>query len=198
MLSNETLGTIYTRRSIRKYKDQKVDKELIDQIINAGRMAPSAINMQPWNFYILTDKQKIQEYSKAIKSIAANQVFKMGIKTLLKTAVSAMKMSHGIDFKKGKDVVFHGAPVVIFITADIHNEWAPLDIGMCVQNMLLAAKSLGLDTCPVGFAKYIGETEIYNELNISKSDKVMLAVILGYGDETPELINRKKDNAVYL
>lgn len=198
MLSNETLGTIYTRRAVRKYKDQEVSKDLIDQILNAGRMAPSAINMQPWNFYVLTDKEKIAEYSKAIKSVAAKQVFKMGFRSLVKTAVSAVKMSHGVDFFKEKDAVFHGAPVVIFVTGDIHNEWAQLDIGMCVQNMMLGAKSLGLDTCPIGFAKYIEETEIYNELNISKSEKVMLAVILGYGDENPEFHDRIKDNATYL
>ena len=69
---------------------------------------------------------------------------------------------------------------------------------MCVQNMLLAAKSLGLDTCPIGFAKYVDETEIYHELNIPKSEKVYLAVILGYGDETPIFHERKKDNAVFL
>lgn len=198
MLSNETLESIYTRRSVRKYKEQEVDRKLIEQVINAGRMAPSAINMQPWHFYVLTDRDKIQEYSEAIKSIAAKQVFKMGLKTIVKAAVSAVKMSHGIDFYKEKDAVFHGAPVVIFITGDVHNEWAQLDIGMCVQNMLLAAKSLGLETCPIGFAKYIEETEFYHELNISKSEKVYLAVILGYGNESPEFHNRKKDNAVYL
>ena len=198
MQSNETLETIYTRRSVRKYKDQEVNKEIIEQVINAGRMAPSAINMQPWKFYVLTDKDKIQEYSKAIKSVAAKQVFKMGFKNLVKTAVSAIKMSHGISFHKEKDAVFHGAPVVIFIAGDVHNEWAALDLGMCVQNMLLASKSIGLDTCPIGFAKFIEETEIYTELNIPKSEKVFLAVILGYGSESPSLHTRKKDNAIYL
>ena len=104
MLSNETLESIYTRRSVRKYKDKEVDKELIDKVIDARRMAPSAINMQPWNFYVLTDKTKIQEYSKAIKKVAAKQVFKMGFRTLVKTAVSAIKMSHGVDFHKEKDI----------------------------------------------------------------------------------------------
>jgi nitroreductase len=198
MAANETLETIYSRRSVRKYTDQKVDRKIIEDILEAGRIAPSAINMQPWKFYVLTDTDKIQEYSRAIKSVAAKQVFKMGIKSLVKTAISAVKMSHGVDFHREKDAVFHGAPVVIFVTADKSNEWAPLDIGMCVQNMMLAAKSMGLDTCPIGFAKFIDQTDVYAELNISNSEKVLLAVIVGYGDETPEVHERKKNNATFL
>ena len=192
MLSNETLGTIYTRRSVRKYKNQEVDKHLIEDIINAGRMAPSAINMQPWGFYVLTDKERIKKYSKA------KQVFNMGIKSLIKTAVSAVKMADGLNFGIEEDPVFHGAPVVIFVTGDKNNEWASLDIGMCVQNMLLAAKSIGLDTCPIGYAKYVDQTDIYSELNIPGTEKVMLAVILGYGDEEPEVHKRIMDNLTYL
>lgn len=65
----------------------------------------------------LTKKEDIKEFSKAIKSAAGKQVLKMGIKSLVKSAVSAMKMSHGIDFIKEEDPVFHGAPVVIFIAS---------------------------------------------------------------------------------
>ena len=46
---NEILKTIYSRRAVRSYKDKPVPKELIEQLLDAGRMAPSAINKQPWN-----------------------------------------------------------------------------------------------------------------------------------------------------
>jgi len=52
--SSETLKTIYERRAIRKYKDKPVDNAIIGEILDAGRMAPPAINKQPWKFYILT------------------------------------------------------------------------------------------------------------------------------------------------
>jgi len=51
--------------------------------------------------------------------------------------------------------------VVIFIISPHDNEWASLDVGMCAQNIMLAAKSLGLDTCPVGFGKYVEKTKIF-------------------------------------
>jgi nitroreductase len=88
--------------------------------------------------------------------------------------------------------------VVIFITAPKDNEWAPLDIGMCAENIMLAAKSLGLDTCPVGLAKFVEKTKIYGKLNIPETEKVMLAVIMGYGDELAEPKERKRDNAVFI
>ncbi len=60
---NETLKTIYEIRAVRKYSDKLVDKEIISQIIDAGRMAPSAINMQPWKFYVLTKQETIEMFS---------------------------------------------------------------------------------------------------------------------------------------
>jgi nitroreductase len=57
---NDVLKTIYERRAIRKYKDQPVDKKLIEEINDAGRMAPSAMNRQLWKFYVLMDKEQIK------------------------------------------------------------------------------------------------------------------------------------------
>ena len=130
---NATLTTIYERRAVRKYKNKPVEKEIIEQIIDAGRMAPSAINMQPWKFYILTNKEDIIAFSKAIKMGAVKGIFKSGIKRITKTLVSALTFPTKADFAKKEDMVFHGAPVVIFITSPKDSEWASLDIGMCSQ-----------------------------------------------------------------
>ena len=46
-------NSIYNRRSVRKYLDKNVSKEMIEQIIDAGRMAPSAKNRQPWKYIVL-------------------------------------------------------------------------------------------------------------------------------------------------
>ena len=78
------------------------------------------------------------------------------------------------------------------------NEWAQLDIGMCAQNIMLAAKSLGLDSCPVGLAKFIEHTDEYNEMEVPSSEEINLAILIGYGDETPHIHERKKDNAKFI
>jgi len=196
---NEVIKTIFERRAIRKYKDKPVSHEIIEQVLDAGRMAPSAINKQPWNFYIVTSKELIQLFSSEIVKVGLKSIPELGIKNVIKAIASGIThLSHGIDFIKAKDPVFHGAPVVIFIAAPKDNEWAALDIGMCSQNMMLAAKSLGLDTCPVGFGKFVEKAKDYSKLNIPSTHHVHLAIVLGYGDETPEVHERVKNNASYL
>lgn len=183
---NDTLRTIYERRAVRKFKDKTVSKALLAQVLEAGRMAPSAINKQPWQFYVITKKDVIQKYAKEIAKAAAKSVLKSGLRNILKTSREFLHFTHGTGFLKADDPVFHGAPVVIFICSPKNNEWASLDIGMCAQNIMLAAKSLGLDSCPVGFGKFVEQTKSYKKLEIPDAYQVNLAVVLGYGDELPE------------
>lgn len=195
---NETIKTIYERRAIRKYKDKPVDREIIDILLDAGRMAPSAINRQPWKFYVLTQKRDITDFSKSIAKASTKGFLRSGIRNIIHTAADAFHLAHGISFLKTDDPIFHGAPVVIFITSPRENEWAALDIGMCSQNMMLAAKSLGLDSCPVGLGKFVEHTKEYSRLNVPESEIVHLSIIVGYGDERPEAKERIKNNVRYI
>ena len=58
------MNSIFHRISVRKYEDKPVEKEKIMEILKAGMQAPSACNQQPWEFYVVTDKEKIQKLSK--------------------------------------------------------------------------------------------------------------------------------------
>jgi nitroreductase len=197
-LKPETLQTIYERRAIRKYKDRPVNKSTIEKILDAGRMAPSALNAQSWKFYIVTNRETISLFSKAITKTAAKEFIKAVPKKIIQSIINLFRFSHGLHFPKTTDHVFYEAPVVVFITASKDNEWAALDIGMCAQNMMLAAKAMGLDSCPVGFGKYIKHTKLYPRLHIPSSEEIHLAVILGYGDENPEVHKRIKTNATFI
>ena len=74
--NSETLKTIYERRAVRKYKDKPVDKEIIEQILDAGRIVPSAINRQSWKFYVIMKKETIQSFSKEIAKNSRKRIFK--------------------------------------------------------------------------------------------------------------------------
>ncbi|MDI1355221.1 MAG: nitroreductase [bacterium] len=196
---NEVIKTIFERRAVRKYKDQPLSRDLIEQLLDAGRMAPSAINHQPWKFYVLTKKEDIVLFSKEILKEGLKTIPEMHLKDVGKAIISGiMHLAHGIDFIRSKDPVFHNAPVVIFITGPKDNEWAALDIGMCSQNIMLAARSMGLDTCPIGFGKFVEKTKDYPKLKIPSNEQVHLAISVGHGDQHPDLHHRKKDNVVYL
>ncbi|MDR3680045.1 MAG: nitroreductase [Flavipsychrobacter sp.] len=195
---NDTLNSIYERRAVRKYKDIPVAKEVIEQLIAAGRMAPSAMNNQPWKFYIVTDKEKIELFSKEISEIAIKQIKHVRIKDLLKMTLSHFHFSKVIDLIKTQDHIFYNAPVVIFITAPRKDDWGKLSVGMCAQNILLAAKAMGLDTCPVGFAKFVMQTKDYYLLNIPAAEEVEFALVIGFGDELPREPKRLEDNVFYI
>jgi nitroreductase len=195
---NELLKNIYERRAVRKYKNVPVAKEVIDQLIAAGCMAPSAMNRQPWKFYILTDSSQVASFSKQIAQKALGQMKRLSIKEAAKMTLSFFHLSKVIDFIKTQDHVFYGAPAVIFITSPRKDEWGSLDVGMCAQNIMLAAKALGLDTCPVGFARFVMQTKDYFTLNIPATEQVELAIIVGFGDERPKPHNRVENNVVYI
>lgn len=179
---NPTLDTIYTRRSIRKFKDKPVDKALIGQIIDAGRMAPSAMNGQPWHFSVLTDKDRIKQLSKDI-AVVAQKYF---------------NLLHGVNVLKSADIIFYGAPVVIFVSAPDNSEWAGIDTGTCIQNMMLAARSIGLDTCTVGLARYVEQSNLLPTLKVPKGYRIQLAISVGYGAEKGKRKRRKKNNVDYI
>lgn len=116
---------------------------------------------------------------------------------ITKLAMGALYSLYYADFLKAPDI-FYGAPVVIFITAPKDVPWACYDVSMCAQNMMLAAKALGLDRCPLGVGKAVEHTPIYYKLRISYPEQVFLAVIVGYGDEQPKVHKRVKDNVNYV
>ena len=197
-ISNETLKTIFERRAVRKYLPYTVDDDILEKIIEAGRMAPSAMNRQPWKFYVATHRDTIALFSKEISRITSKVVLKAAAKHPIETIKTLLHFAPAVFRSSSGDAIFHGAPVVIFITSPGDDEWAGLDIGMCAQNMMLAAKSMGLDSCPVGFAKFIEQTPVYHRLEVPGREKVQLAVIVGYGDEKPELHPRAKNNVIFI
>jgi nitroreductase len=69
---------------------------------------------------------------------------------------------------------------------------------MCAQNMLLAAESLGVSGCPVGFGAIVQYVKDYPILRIPENERVVLSVVLGYADEHPVMHPRRKNNVFFL
>lgn len=197
LTTSEALRVIYERRSVRQYQDRPVPRELIEQVIDAGRMAPTAMMKQPWKFYVLTDKNSIHDFSKAIIKTVAKEMMHEGPAGIAKLAMGALYSLYYGDLLKGPDI-FYSAPVVIFITAPKDEPWACYDISMCAQNMLLAAKALGLGSCPLGVGKSVEHTPIYYKLRIPYPEQVFLAIVMGYSDEQPKAHKRITDNVIYI
>ena len=113
-------------------------------------------------------------------------------------SLSFFHLSTIVNFMTSDDHVFYGAPIVILITAPKGDDWSGLNTGMCAQNIMLAAKAMGFDTCPVGFARFIMQTKDYATLHIPDTETVELAITVGYGDEHPKAHERVKNNVHFI
>jgi nitroreductase len=181
---NSTITTIYARRSVRKFTSKTIDKKLIEELIDAARMAPSAMNVHRSKFHVLTNKA-------TIKTIAAE----LHETVKAKLPLTLINKDHQPD---PEDPIFYGAPVVIFLSIAINDEWSEMEAGMCAENLMLAAKSFGIESCAVGAAKLVQTIPSAEKLKIPQEEKICLAIVLGYGDEHPEVKLRSKDNIRFI
>jgi len=187
---------IYKRRSNRIYKKDPVPDALVRRVIEAGRFAPSHGNNEPWSFIVINDREEMDKIAKMMDPMyRLNAAFFYSGKTnpvtraMLK--VSSLLMTPFMDQRAqagGKAIiqpndVFMGAPCLIVILGDkrgISN--VDLDCGICGQNMILAAHSLGLVTCYLGFlaaaAKFMPWLRSY--LGVEWPYRVVTAMVLGY------------------
>jgi len=162
------MDIIKKRKSIRVYKEKPMPKEVISSILEAARYAPTARNMQELEYKVITNKPLMAKLSEGI--MAAVQ--KEGLP--LKGPPGARP-----DF-------FHGAPILVLITAPKDNHWASTDAALAVQNIMLYATSVGLGSCFIGMAQLINnDRDLLKSLNIPDNKHIVAAVICGYADEDP-------------
>ena len=84
---NEVLNNIYTRRSIRKFKEQDVPKDLVDEIVKAGTYAPSGKNLQTYRFYVMQNADSIKSLQDVVAKGMENPAYTLyGAKTIVLVA----------------------------------------------------------------------------------------------------------------
>jgi nitroreductase len=216
-LKNEWTPTeevILKRRSVRNYKKEQVPEFMIKRILEAGRFAPSAGNSQPWKFVVLRDPEIINDITdttikicKLFKSLIDYRI--PGKRWRLPIAKFNIKVKprdlHPVPFgactliADGKLGLWHGAPTVIIIFKDVRGVSNPdLDCGIAGQNMVLAAHSMGLGTCWVGFVKlafqYTGKWKKF--FKISYPYKFITSIAVGWPVGEPDGMTPRATHAV--
>jgi nitroreductase len=195
---------ILTRRSVRAFLPDPVDDDLIREILELGSRAPSGTNMQPWKAYVAKGKIKaaishaILESGKRAEKIEWDEYryypdkFFEPYLTRRRTVGFALYDALGIQRREvermraqhDRNFVFFDAPVGIIFT--IHrqlNKGSWIDHGMFLQTVMLAARGLGLHTCPqAAFAPY--HAEIRPILGIPEEEIVVCGMAVGYEDES--------------
>ena len=188
---------ITERKSIRAFKKDPVPKELIEEVLQRATRAPSAINLQPWEFVVVMGEERerlgrllLRSYRERRTSCSPGAKGPLPEKLAKRGATSFEAMKPYLDesgirfeefFNEGS-CRFYDAPVAIIICMNkIFSHRRYLCIGAALGYLVLAAHSLGLGTCPIGLITAY-EDEIKDFLNIPDDREVVLAVALGYPD----------------
>lgn len=152
---NEVLNAIEQRRSVRGYEDRALTQEQIDALVKAALESPSARNAQPWHFSFVTDQALLAQINAEI-----------------------LKNSGLTDRE-----IFYGAPLCVFLSADRENSWGPVDCGIAVENLALAAHGLGLGSVILGMprAAFAGQrrAEFEQALKIPQTHDFVVAIAIG-------------------
>ncbi len=170
---NSTVSDLISRRSVRRYKAEQVSKELLDQVLQAGIYAPTAMNRQSPIIVAIQNKEEIQQLSK------------------LNAAV--MGASHD---------PFYGAPTVLLVLADANSANAVPDGSLVMGNLMNAAHALGLGSCWINRAREVFDSDegkaLLGKWGIEGDYIGIGNCIIGYPDEAPEAKPRKDDYVRYI
>jgi len=141
----DALDALRTRRSCRTFADREVDRGLVEQVVDAGRLAATARNEQPWEFVVLTDADARRRVASAT--------------------------DHG--------PFIADAPVCIVVLA-AETKYYLEDASAATQNMLVAARALGLAACWVAGDKKPYARQIVQQVGAPEAMHLVAMVALGY------------------
>lgn len=182
-----TFDAIMARRSIRKFKPDPVEEEKITLVVHAATLAPSGMNTQPWDFVAVTDPETMLQVSDLVLG---------GHRRLFGEARAETMAGAELDQQVQRFSRLAQAPVFIVVCLNRkrkhlkagfdHNAdfWDILGVGAAMENLILAATSLGLGTCWMGSIA-LREDALKELLSIPSGARIAGILALGYPDEMP-------------
>lgn len=196
---------IRSRRSIRAFKPTPVAREDVEAILDVASRAPSGSNTQPWKVYVLTgdtrqrlsqrildtylDPEQVKDhteeyayYPRQWVSPYVDRRRKIGWDLYALLGLTRENKA-GMQAQHGRNYAFFDAPVGLIFTIDrVMEQGSWLDYGMFLQNVMVAARARGLDTCPqAAFTQF--HRVIANVLQLPASEQVVCGMALGFADE---------------
>jgi len=175
--SSEFLDLVKYRQSDRAYLSTPVEEDKINRILEAGRLAPSACNSQPWRFIVIND----QDLKNKIADCTSSKV--LGMNHFTKQApIHIAIVEEKANFTSSAGSLIKG------------KHFPLIDIGIAAEHICLQAAAEGLGSCMLG---WFDETKVKNLLHIPKSKRVPLIITIGYPEkETREKRRKKLDEIV--
>lgn len=200
---------INARHSTRAFLDKPVPRETIEELLTLSTRAPSAINLQPWEFTVVMGEELRRLGKSLVKRMRERNIscgpdavrplpeYLMDRQRKLMECILP-RLEKGVnfqDFINEGSCNFYGAPAAIIVTMDqVFSKSRLVDLGIVVGYMVLAAHNMGLGTCPIGLISAFAD-EIRGALNIAEKKDVVMGIGVGYPDaDSP--INRASSDRV--
>lgn len=197
----ELVRLMRSRRSCRNFKADAVDPRLLRDLVKVGITAPSGTNSQRWTFTILPDRQAVFQFGENIARFfeslnrkAQNSMLRWVLRLIGKPELARYYQEYyptvrqGLqDWKdSGRDRLFHGATAAIVAGSRAGASCPMEDVMLATQNILLAAHTMGLGTCLIGYAvaAMSKDASIKLAVGIPREEAVYSVIALGIPDET--------------
>ncbi|MFH1781997.1 MAG: nitroreductase [Candidatus Omnitrophota bacterium] len=182
-LMNDLNELMKSRRSIRKYLDKPIPKEIVEDLIDVSKWAPSGMNHQPWGFIAIQDKALIKELSD--RSIPY-------IKKLIEENPQLRRYKRRMSVENFS--IFYHAPCVIIILGKKESYSCDMDCAMAAQNLMLKAHSLNIGSCWVGMMNVLEKDEWFRKrFEIPEEYKIVAPLALGYYENKDIPVIERKD-----
>ena len=145
-MSNSVLQAIADRRSVRAYAPEQITDEQLQALLDAGVQSPTANNSQHWHFSAVQDIPLLHAFNEDLRSLMIENAPNEDVRARFQA----------VDYS-----VFYKAPTVIFISMPkpFPGFFAPVDAGIAVENIALAAQGMGLGSVILGFPKQVFDSE---------------------------------------
>lgn len=183
------MQAIHERRSIRSFTSERLSQSTIKTLLDAAVWAPTAVHEEPWLFSIVQDVEVLKSLSERAKKIFAAQA----------------EQAHPDQAKRLLDIlaqpdfnIFYDASTLIIISGKPKGPFVVADCWLAAENLMLAACSMGLGTCVIGFAvPGLNTPEIKAELKIPAECTAIAPIIVGVPSDEAPRSTRKEPEIIY-
>ena len=186
---NEVIKNILTRRSIRTYEEGKISDEQLNALLEAAKYAPSGGNSQTWRFTVVQNKEKLEQLNSLVRESFRH--LEVDEKTY-RSKKSGKRAAEKDNYK-----FYYSAPTLIIVSNDKESPNCMADSAIALENILLAAHSLGLGACFVNQITWFCDDKnvrrALTDMGIPENYVVCGSAVVGYNSgDMPKAAPRRE------